>query len=323
MIQRRHWLAAAACSLLGSSAYARSQSQSPIKLVVPYAAGANSDVFTRALAQRVTELGGPVFVVENRPGGGGAIAAVAVKQAMPDGLTLLVANVGSHAILPAMQPLGYDPLHDFTPITQLFYFPNFLIVPARLPVDSVPDLLAWGQQQPQGLSYGSQGVGSPGHLLGAMLAHGAKGSQLVHVPYAAGGGPMNMDLLAGRLDMVFSTYASMRSYAEQGKVKFLAVASPQRSALLPQVPTLAEAGYPDIELESWFGLVAPAGTPPQAVASLQQWFMQAAQTYQLHQRFAEQGVSLAAEGAQALTQRMAHDRQRFGQLVQDGSISAA
>lgn len=322
MIQRRHWLAAAACSLLGSSAYARPQSQSPIKLVVPYAAGANSDVFTRALAQRVTELGGSVFVVENRPGGGGAIAAAAVKQAVPDGQTLLVANVGSHAILPAMQALGYDPLRDFSPITQLFYFPNFLIVPAHLPVDSVTDLLAWGQQQ-QGLSYGSQGIGSPGHLLGAMLAQGAAGSRLVHVPYAAGGGPMNMDVLAGRLDMVFSTYASMRSHAEQGKVKFLAVASPQRSALLPQVPTLAEAGYPGIELESWFALVAPAGVPQRVVASLQQWVMQAAQTPQLQQRFAEQGVRLAAEGAQALEQRMAHDLQRFGKLVQGGHVSMA
>lgn len=261
-------------------------------------------------------------MVENRPGGGGAIAAVAVKQAMPDGLTLLVANVGSHAILPAMQPLGYDPLRDFSPITQLFYFPNFLIVPAHLPVDSVTDLLAWGQQQ-QGLSYGSQGIGSPGHLLGAMLAQGAAGSRLVHVPYAAGGGPMNMDVLAGRLDMVFSTYASMRSHAERGKVKFLAVASPQRSALLPQVPTLAEAGYPGIELESWFALVAPAGVPQRVVASLQQWVMQAAQTPQLQQRFAEQGVRLAAEGAQALEQRMAHDLQRFGKLVQGGHVSMA
>lgn len=322
MMQRRHWLAAAACSLLGSKVHARTQSQAPVKLVVPYAAGANSDVFTRALVQRVTELGGPVFVVENRPGGGGAIAAAAVKQAVPDGQTLLVANVGSHAILPAMQALGYDPLRDFSPITQLFYFPNFLIVPAHLPVDSVTDLLAWGQQQ-QGLSYGSQGIGSPGHLLGAMLAQGAAGSRLVHVPYAAGGGPMNMDVLAGRLDMVFSTYASMRSHAERGKVKFLAVASPQRSALLPQVPTLAEAGYPGIELESWFALVAPAGVPQRVVASLQQWVMQAAQTPQLQQRFAEQGVRLAAEGAQALEQRMAHDLQRFGKLVQGGHVSMA
>lgn len=315
MLQRRHLLLAGASMALAPSVRATPSAAAPVRLVVPYAAGANSDVFTRAVAQRVTEQGGPVFVVENRPGGGGAIAALAVKQAAPDGLTLLAANVGSHAILPAMQPLGYDPLRDFVPVTQLFYFPNFLITPARIPADSAGQLLAWGAQQTQGLSYGSQGVGSPGHLLGAMLAQAAPDSRLVHVPYAAGGGPMNMDVIAGRLDLVFSTYASLRSHAEQGKVRFLAVASAQRSSLLPQVPTLAEAGFDSVALDSWFGLVAPAGTPAAVVQRLEQQFVAAAQSPALAAQLQAQGVSLAAEGAAAFAQRMGADAHRLARLA--------
>lgn len=315
MVQRRHFLVASACAGLARHVIAKPQAGPPVKLVIPYAAGANSDVFTRALAQRVTEQGGPVFVVENRPGGGGAIAAMAVKQAPPDGLTLLAANVGSHAILPAMQPLGYNPLLDFAPITQLFYFSNFLVVPARVPVHTVSHLLEWAGQQAQGLSYGSQGIGSPGHLLGAMLAQKAPQNRIVHVPYAAGGGPMNMDLLAGRLDMVFSTYASLQSQAAQGKVKFLALASARRSALLPQVPTMAEAGFAGVELDSWFGLVAPAGTSSEVVQRLGQQFAAAAESADLRGRLAAQGVSVAVDGAQALSERMGNDLRRFSQLA--------
>lgn len=313
-MQRRSFLFGSACTVLGTK-LSSAVEQKPVRLVIPYAAGANSDVFTRALAQQVTEQGGPQFVVDNRPGAGGAIAAMAVKQAPPDGLTLLAANVGSHAILPAIQSLSYDPLQDFVAITQLFYFPNFLIVPSRVPVHSAAGLMDWAAQQSQGLSFGSQGVGSPGHLLGAMLAQHCRGP-MVHVPYAAGGGPMNVDLLAGRLDMVFSTYASMRSHVEQGKAKFLAVASAQRSALLPQLPTLGEAGMPGVELDSWFGLVAPAGTSAQVVQYLGQAFARAAQAPQIQQLFSAQGVTLQADGAQAMEQRMRHDHQRFAQLAQ-------
>jgi len=319
-MQRRHFLLGSACTALGVTA-AQAAAPRPVKVVIPYAAGANSDVFTRALAQQVTELGGPQFVVENRPGGGGAIAAMAVKQTAPNGLTLLAANVGSHAILPAIKPLSYDPLRDFVGVTQLFYFPNFLIIPRRIPADSMAAFIAWAGQQSQSLSLGSQGVGSPGHLLGAMLAQqGAM--NLVHVPYAAGGGPMNIDLVAGRLDMVFSTYASLRSHVEQGKARFLAVASAQRSAMLPDVPTLAEAGLPGVELDSWFGLVAPAGTASHLVQALGGWFAQAAQTPHMQQLFAAQGVTLQVEGAQALEQRIRRDAQRFARLAQQVPLNS-
>ena len=314
MMKRRSFLLASTCSVL-SVMRSHANERRLVKLVIPYAAGANSDVFTRALAQQVTAQGGPQFVVENRPGGGGTIAAMAVKQASPDGLTLLVANVGSHAILPAIQPLSYDPFQDFVAVTQLFYFPNFLILPTRIPAQNLAELMDWAVQQPKGLSFGSQGVGSPGHLLGAMLMrHSA--ARMVHVPYAAGGGPMNMDLIAGRLDTVFSTYASMRSHAEQGKVRFLAVASAHRSSLLPQVPTLAEAGMPDVELDSWFGLLAPYGTPLPVVEHLSDMFAMAAQSPQIQQLFATQGVTLQVDGSQALAQRMHRDHQRFARLGQ-------
>lgn len=302
------------------SVIAQQTSSKPVRLIVPFAAGANSDVLTRAIAQRVTEAGGPLFMVENRPGAGGQVAAMALKKARPESLTLLVANTGSHAILPATQKLGYDPLKDFIPVAQLFSFPNFLIIPQRIKTNSVKALLSYGASNPQGLSYGSQGIASPGHLLGTMLEQ-KTGLRMVHVPYAGGGGPMNMDVVAGRLDMVFSTYASLKGHSDQGKVKFLAIASAQRSALMPDVPTTLELGYEGVELDAWFGLVAAASTPASVVASLQEAFAQAARSPDLVEKFRAQGVTLEPLPAAQFAQRMAKDKERLAVLAKNAAIS--
>lgn len=320
---RRNTLAAlSALALLGLAPGAKAQAfpSKPVRIVVPYAAGANSDVLTRAVAQKVTEQGGPTFVIDNKPGGGGVIGAMAARQAAADGYTLFVANSSTHGILPALQKLPYDFQKDFQPITQLFYFSNFLIVPGRVQAGSVQELLALAKKS-DGLTFGSQGNGSPGHLLGAMLQQ-QSGAPLVHVPYAGGGGPMNIDVVAGRLDMVFSTWASLRSHQEQGKVRFLAVASAQRSNVAPHIPTLAEQGLPGVALDAWFGLVAPAGTPAPIVSALHAMFDRAARAPDLAERFQAQGVTLAPNTPAAFAEQMRHEAERLGQVVRASRISA-
>lgn len=320
MISRRQALQAlaAAPSLLAVPAFAQSFPSKPIRIIIPFAAGANSDVLTRQLAQRVTDNGGPTFIIENKPGGGGTIGALAAKAAAPDGYTLFAANNATHAILPAIQNVPYNIEKDFQAVTQLFYFSNFLIVPERVPANNVRELVTLAKSSGN-LTLGSQGVGSPGHLLGAMLQQ-KSGIQLVHVPYAGGGGPMNIDVVAGRLDMVFSTYASLERQREQRKVKFLAIASPKRSAVAPDIPTLSEAGFPGVELDAWFGLVAPSGTPSGIIASINAMFVRAAQSPDLVERFKSQGVTLAPTTPAEFTRQIAQESERLAAVAKAAQI---
>ncbi|WP_338617123.1 tripartite tricarboxylate transporter substrate-binding protein [Pigmentiphaga sp. CHJ604] len=321
MKSRRNFLAALfACMTMGGNALAADGlSDKPIRIIVPFAAGANSDVVTRMIAQQVTDNGGPSFFIDNRPGGGGTVGAVAAKRAEPDGHTLFAANIATHAVLQSIQSLPYDPVKDFRPITELFYFPTYLIVPERLPVKSVSELIALAKAKPDGLSFGSQGIGSTPHLLGAMLQHEA-GANLVHIPYAAGGGPMNIDLVAGRLDMVFSTYASMNPHRESGKVRFLAIASSKRSDVAPEVPTLAEAGYSGVELDNWFGRVAPAGTPDAVIDELNQLFVKAANDPAIVAKLKEQGITMATQSPAEFGALMAADAERVAKVVKATGI---
>lgn len=324
MNTRRKILVAGASNVLALGSIARAQplSGKPVRIIVPFAAGANSDVLMRALVQQVTRSGGPAFIVENRPGAGGAIAATAVRSAVPDGYTLLLANTGTFAILPAIQRVSYDPKKDFQAITQLFFFSNFLVVPDRVTANSVAELMSLMSKSSKGLSLGSQGVGSPGHLLGAMLGQKA-GGEFIHVPYAGGGGPMNMDVMAGRLDMVFSTYASLKQSKDRKQVKFLAVASQSRSELLPHVPTMREAGFSGVELDAWFGLVAPAATPLPIINDLSARFIQAAQAKHLMEHFRAQGVTMAATGAASFTERIEGDANRLAKIAKASIFSCS
>lgn len=321
MLCRRHALTVISILMAGATTTGHGQSfpAKPVRIIVPYAAGANSDVLTRAIAQKVTEQGGPTFVIENKPGGGGIIGAMAARQAEPDGHTLFVANSSTHTILPALQRVPYDIRKDFQSITQLFFFPNFLVVPQRVKATSVRELVELAKTS-GGMTFGSQGNGSPGHLLGAMLQQRA-GIPLVHVPYAGGGGPMNVDVVAGRLDMVFSTYASLKSHEEQGKIRFLAIMSAQRSPSAPDIPTMAEIGFSGVELDAWFGLVAPMGVPAAVVSYLNEAFTRAARSPDLVERFTVQGVTLAPQTPAAFAEQIAREAGRLGEVVRASGIS--
>jgi tripartite-type tricarboxylate transporter receptor subunit TctC len=291
----------------------------PITVAVGLPAGGGVDVSMRRYAEVVGRSLGQRIVIENRPGGGGVVAAMAVKQARPDGYTLLLANSGTHATLQWLQELAYDPVKDFTPVSALFYFSSFMTVPARIPATTVGEFVALARATPGGLTYGSQGVGSNGYLLGTMLKI-ASGAPLVHVPYP-GGSPMNMDTVLGRLDSSFSTFNFMNEYRKAGKVKFLAVALSERSPRVPEVPTMAEAGFPGIDFTTWFGLVAPAGTPADVVRKLNEEFVKAAHDPELVGRLDQQGIEPKAGSPDDFAALMRTDTERIGKVIKSIGIT--
>jgi tripartite-type tricarboxylate transporter receptor subunit TctC len=290
----------------------------PITIVVPFSAGGSADAVVRLFADTVERHSGKRFIVENRGGGGGVVAAMTVKAARSDGYTLRLADIGPDAVLPNMQRTDYDSLKDFRPITQLFSWPQFLIVPSSSPANSVAELVKLAASKPEGLSQGSQGVGSGGYLLGAMFRL-ATGAKIVDVPYK-GGGPLAVDLATGRLDLVFGAYREARSAIEAGKEKVLAVASSHRSSVLPHVPTMAEAGYPGLELAPWFGLVAPAGTPDAVINYIHDVFAEAAADPALQKRLGDDAVEIKISKPKEFAAFIADERERLGKIVREAGI---
>lgn len=290
----------------------------PVTIVVPFSAGGSADAAVRLFTAAAGRHTGEKFIVENRDGGGGVVAAMAVKSARPDGYTLRLADIGPEAILPNMQKLDYDPLKDFRPITQLFAWHQFLLVPSSSPAHSVADLIRLARAKPGGLSQGSQGVGSGGYLLGAMLRMAA-GITIVDVPYK-GGGPLALDLATGRLDLAFGAYREARSALAQGEERALAVASANRSAVMPQIPTMAEARYPTVELAPWFGLVAPAGTPDSVVKYLHEAFAISASDPYLQKRLGADAIEIKTGTPAEFAALIASEQLRLGKIVKAAGI---
>lgn len=284
-------LAAAAAFSLPASTWAQAQTR-PIRLIVPYAPGGPIDVTARVLAERVKDSLGTV-IIENKPGGGGNIGADAVAKAAPDGHTIGISAVATHAINPWLfSKMPYDAAKDFAPITQMVRVPNVLVMnaetAARLKINTLRDLIAYAKANPAKLNYGSGGNGSAGHLAGELFKQGA-GIYAVHIPYN-GGNPAQLALLSGQVDFNFDNLATAAPNIRAGKLKALAVTTLQPSAALPGVPPVA-ATIPGFAVDTWWGLVAPAGTPKDVVARLNQAFVAALQTPEAKSRFA----SLMAE----------------------------
>ncbi|NNU45319.1 Bug family tripartite tricarboxylate transporter substrate binding protein [Ramlibacter montanisoli] len=285
-MKRRHLL----LSSLGAAAAAASPaawSQArPIRIIVPYAAGGPIDVTARVLAERVKDSLGTV-IIENRPGGGGNIGADAVAKAAPDGTTIGISAVATHAINPWLfSKMPYDPVKDFAPITQMVRVPNVLVMnadtAARLKIDSLRDLIAYAKANPAKLNYGSGGNGSAGHLAGEMFKRDA-GIFAVHIPYN-GGNPAQLALLSGQVDFNFDNLATAAPNIRSGKLKALAVTTLARSPNLPEVPTVADT-LRGFAIDTWWGLVAPAGTPRDVVQKLNQAFVAALNSPEAKTRF--------------------------------------
>jgi tripartite-type tricarboxylate transporter receptor subunit TctC len=277
-------LLAAASALASPLAFAQTR---PIRLVVPYAPGGPVDVTARLLAERVKDSLGTV-IIDNKPGAGGNIGAGAVAKAVPDGLTIGIAAVATHAINPWLfAKMPYDAGKDFAPITQMVRVPNVLVMnaetAARLKINTLADLIAYGKANPGKLNYGSGGNGSAGHLAGEMFKQGA-GIFAVHIPYS-GGNPAQLALLSGQVDFNFDNLATAAPNIRSGKLKALAVTTLRRSPALPDIPPVADT-LKGFAIDTWWGLVAPAGTPKDVIAKLNNAFVAALQTPEAKTRFA-------------------------------------
>jgi tripartite-type tricarboxylate transporter receptor subunit TctC len=268
----------------------------PVRIVVPFTAAGTTDILARALAPELQRVLGQPFVVDNKPGAGGNLGAAEVAKAPADGYTLLMGTVGTHAINPALYPkMPYDHVKDFAPVTLVAGVPNVLVVnPAfaqKHGIQSVADLIKVAKAQPGRLNFASSGNGTSIHLSGELFK-AMTGTFMVHFPYR-GSGPALMDLMGGNTDLMFDNLPSAMVHIKSGKLKALAVTSAQRSGALPDVPTVAEAGGAALaayEASSWFGLLAPAGTPPEIIQRLQQETAKALNSPAIKERLLSQGA---------------------------------
>jgi tripartite-type tricarboxylate transporter receptor subunit TctC len=306
---------------LAVPAFADDYPSRPITVIVPFPPGGSSDIVMRLVAHKVSESTGQTIIIENRPGAAGNVAAMAIKNAPPDGYLLMMGHTGTHAINASLYPdLKFDPVKDFQPITALISFNNILVVPEASPAKSVADLVALAKTKPEGLSYGSQGIGTGGHLLGVLFAKHA-GIKLIHVPYR-GIAPAVTDTVAGRMDMLFASYVSMGAQVEAGRLRMLAIASTQRHPKIPDVPTMGEAGYPDVQMQQWFGLFAPAGTPMPVVKKLNAEFVKALNDDEVKRQMLSQVVFVTPSTPEELGDMVKRDIVRLREVVKASGAKA-
>ena len=260
-----------------------------IRLVVPFPPAGTADILARTIGQKLTERWGQQVIIDNRPGAGGNIGANVVAKAPADGYTLLMGTAGTHGINASVySKMPYDTLKDFIPITLVASVPNLLTVNPSIPVKSVKELIALAKAKPGQLTFGSSGNGTAVHLAGELLKTQA-GIDLVHVPYK-GSAQATSDLLSGHISMIFSAAPGAMPYVKAGRLRVLAVTSVRRMPALPDIPTMIEAGVPNYEAESWFGVFAPAGTPNGVIAKLNAAIVEILQTPEMKQRLSDQGA---------------------------------
>lgn len=278
---------------LSSAKSADTYPSGPIKLVLPLGAGGATDNLARISSAPVEAKLGQPIVIENRPGAGGSLASALVAQSPPDGQTLLFANFATHAVTPTLfTNLTYDPVKDFKPVTLIASQPHLVLVNNDLPVKTLAELIDYAKQNPGKLNFASAGVGSPLHLAAEYFKL-KTGTDLVHVPYKSSA-PALLDLIAGRVQVFFDNVSTGLPYVQSGKVRALAITSAKRSPLAPDVPTAAEAGLPDFETYGWWGVAAPAKTPPEVVEKLSATYIAGLKTPEVADKLASQGYTVIA-----------------------------
>jgi tripartite-type tricarboxylate transporter receptor subunit TctC len=263
-----------AALLLSCAAVAQPWPSKPIRFVVPYPAGGPLDAVARLLGQKVGESVRQPVIVDNKAGAGGNIGADFVAKSAPDGYTILMGAVATHAINPTLYAsMPYDAIRDFMPITQVASTPNVLVVNPRIPASNVKEFIAYAKANPGKLNFGSGSTGSAGHLAGELFKSMA-GVQMTHVPYK-GAAPAMQDLIGGEVQLMFDNLASSLAQVKAGRIRALAVTTARRSALAPELPTIAESGLPGFDISTWFGVFAPAGTPRDVAGRLHTEFTHA------------------------------------------------
>jgi tripartite-type tricarboxylate transporter receptor subunit TctC len=284
-----------------------------ITIMVGLSAGGITDISARLYAEAVSKNIGQRIIVENRPGAGGAVAAAAVQTAAPDGHTLLVFSGSQHAAIPAVQSAPYEPVKGFQPVTLLFNLAAFVTVPADSPAKTVAEMLDVGRKKPGGLLFGSPGVGTPSHLLAAKI--GSVTNTPMQFVHYRGGAPMMADLVTGRVDFALASYTVAKGFFMEKKLKALAVDSDARLSVLPDVPTLKEAGLGDLKVASWFAVAAPAGTPTNIVQKLRNEFVKASQDPELQQRMTANGTPINTSTPEQMGKLLAEETANMKQLV--------
>lgn len=287
----------------------------PLKLVVPLAPGGATDTLARVTSSAAEAILGQSVVIENRPGAGGSLAATAVIKAPGDGYTLLFANFATHTVAPRLlKAVTYDPLRDFAPVTLLASQPHVLLVNKDLGINSLAELVARAKSNPGKLNYGSSGVGSPLHLAGEYLKERA-GLDLVHVSYRASG-PALMDMIAGRIEIMFDNLSTGLPYVQSGQLKAIAVTSAARSPLAPDLPTMIEAGLPDFETYGWWGIAAPASTPSEIVAKISDAYRRGLVDQDVARKLSEQGFTVLGSDPLSFQAFVEKDIARWSSAIQ-------
>ena len=309
----------AATGLIGASARAQAWPSRPISLIVPFAAGGTTDVLARAVGQELSKSLGQPVLVESKPGAGATVGADFVAKAKPDGYTLLMGAVHHTIASSVYRKLPYDFQKDLLPITTVALVPNLLVVNPAVPAKSVSELLALAKASPGKLTYGSAGNGTAHHLIGAQF-EAMGGVQLLHVPYK-GSGPLVTDLLGGQITMSFDTITPVLPHIKAGKLRALAITTNKRSPALPDVPTLDEAGLKGFNLGTWFGVLAPAGTPREIVSRLNLEMVKIIHSPEFKKRMDDIGAEPVGNTPEQMAQQIKDDTERFAKLVKDAKVT--
>lgn len=304
-------------AMAASFAHAETAAQypsKPIHLIVPFPPGGTTDILARDVAQKLSETWHQQVIVENRPGAGGNIGADLVAKAAPDGYTLVMGTVGTHAINPSLyKKMPYDHVKDFAPVVLVAGVPNVLVVNPSLPVHSVQELIAYAKANPGKLNFASSGNGTSIHLSGELFKS-MTGVEMTHVPYK-GSAPALTDLIGGQVQLMFDNLPSSLGFIKAGKLRALAVTSAARSATLPDLPTIAESGLPGFEASSWFGVLAPAGTPRDIVQKVNQAVAAWLDTPDAKQRLLAQGAIPAGGSPEAFAKHIDAETAKWAKVV--------
>jgi tripartite-type tricarboxylate transporter receptor subunit TctC len=307
--------------LLPVAAAAQDFPAKPIRLIVPFPPGGPNDIIARVVGQKMSELVKQPVIVDNRAGQGGVLGTDAVAKAAPDGYTIAIASAGALAISPSMEKVAYDTLKDLAPVTLVATVPEMLVVATDVPAKNMSELVALAKTQPGKLNFASSGAGSLPHLAGELFKLTAK-IDIVHVPYR-GAAPVVNDLLGQQVQMTFLDLPVILPQIKAGTLRPIALGGRTRAPTAPDVPTTAEAGMPDLIIENWYGMVAPAGTPPAIIAKLNQVTTAAMADASVKDKLAEQGLTLVGDTPEHFRDFIATDTKKWAKVIEDAGVETA
>lgn len=308
-------------SLSTAQTAAQNYPQKPIRMIVPFTPGGSTDILARSIGQELSKAWGQSVIIENIAGAGGSIGADKAAKAPADGYTLLMGHIGTLAVNPSLYPkLPYNPIKDFAPVAWVARVPNVLVVNPNVPAKSVQELVALAKSKPGQLSYGSGGNGSAANLATEYFKMQTE-TAILHIPYR-GTAPAVTDLMGGQIQMLFTGAPAVMGQVKNGQLRALAVSSPKRLDALPDLPTVAEAGYKNFEADQWYGVVAPAGTPRDIVLKLNQQINVALNSAELKKRLTTEGAVATPETPEAFGKLIAQEIERWRPVITSGRVKA-